>query len=170
MFYNFKKILDGIDTYNNTKSVADPNSNIVALSPTDPTRYFDYGKFDLHGLIDYGEDGLGVNLEWELPHPNFYWIADSHLGYDYRLHRARQFDTVFASHKPSIERMIKDGIDPAKIHYLPWAAEPMCYKPFPIIEKWEWCFIGYLNNAFRIDLIDKFCREWPPIQGKGYFE
>lgn len=169
MMYNFKKLLDGIDTYVDPSKMTDTKGNIVAMSPCDPKRYGDNGVFDLHGLIDYGEDGLNLPLDWELPHPNFYWIADSHLGYDYRLKRAKQFDHVFASHKPSIERMIKDGIDPAKISYLPWAAEPMCYKPFPIIERWNWAFVGYLNNDFRIDLVDLFCKEWPPILGQGYF-
>lgn len=168
MMYNFKKLLDGVDAYSNPGLMKDTQGNAVALSAINPKNYGDHGNYDLHGLIDWGEDGLGVPLDWELPHPNFYWIADSHLGYDYRLKRARQFDTVFASHKPSIERMVSDGIPREKIHYLPWAAEPMCYKPFPIVEKWDWCFIGYLNNQFRIDLVDKFCKEFP-VGEKGYF-
>lgn len=168
MMYNFKKLLDGVETYGAPEKMTDPTGNIVALSPADPTRYGDHGKFDLHGLIDYGEDGLGINLDWELPHPNFYWIADSHLGFEYRLKRARQFDIIFASHKPSIERMVKAGIDPAKIHYLPWAAEPMCYKPFPVAERWDWSFIGYLNNPFRIELVDRFCKEFG-VGDNGYF-
>lgn len=167
MMYNFKKLLEGIDAYMKPSLMADSTGNIVPLSAIDPKHYGDFGKFDLHGLIDWGEDGLGLPLDWEIPHPNFYWIADSHLGYDYRLKRAKQFDYVFASHKPSIERMIKDGIPADRIRYLPWAAEPMCYKPYPIIEKWDWAFIGYLNNDFRIDLVDRFCKEWP-VGDKGY--
>lgn len=165
MAYNFKKLLDGVDAYGDPTKMQDNTGNIVCLSPIDPTSQ--YGKFDLNLLIDYGEDGLHIPLDWKIPSPNAYWIADSHLGYDYRLKRAREFDTVFASHKPSIERMIKDGIPAEKIHYLPWAAESMCYKPFSIIEKYDWCFIGHLNNEFRIDLVDRFCKEWP-LGEKGY--
>lgn len=167
LMYNFKKLLDGIDAYEKPSLMTDPTGNIVPLSAIDPKSYGDFGKFDLHGLVDWGEDGLGLPLDWEIPHPNFYWIADSHLGYDYRLKRARQFDTIFASHKPSIERMVADGIPRERIHYLPWAAEPMCYRPYPIVEKWDWCFIGHLNNEFRIDLVDRFCKEWP-VGEKGY--
>jgi len=167
MMYNFKKLLDGKDCYTNPSLMTDPAGNVVPLSAIDPQNYGDFGNFDLHGLIDWGEDGLGLPLDWKLPHPNFYWIADSHLGYDYRLKRAREFDTVFASHKPSIERMVADGIPREKIHYLPWAAEPMCYRPYPIIEKYDWSFIGHLNNQFRIDLVDRFIREWP-LGDKGY--
>src|SRR5580698_11499257 len=106
MMYNFKKLLDGKDCYANPGAMTDPTGNIVPLSAVDPQHYGDFGNFDLHGLIDWGEDGLGLPLDWKLPHPNFYWIADSHLGYDYRLRRAKEFDTIFASHKPSIARMI----------------------------------------------------------------
>ena len=170
LMYNFKQLLDGgnaKELYDTPAKMMGTAGNIVALSAIDPDKYGDFGKFDLHGLVDWGEDGLGVNLDWELPHPNFYWIADSHLGYDYRLKRARQFDTIFVSHKPSIERLVQDGIPREKIHYLPWAAEPMCYKPYPIIEKYDWCFIGYLNNEFRISLVDRFCKEWP-VGERGY--
>lgn len=165
LHYNFKKLLDGVDVYGNPMRMREDGGNIVSLSPIDP--YHQFGKFDLYGLVDYGEDGLNIPLDWKLPSPNFYWIADSHLGYDYRLKRAKEFDVVFASHKPSIEKLIRDGIPSEKIHYMPWAAEPMCYKPFPIIEKYDWCFIGHLNNPQRIALVDRFCKEWP-LGEKGY--
>lgn len=163
--YNLKKLLDGTDAYADPRQIQVDTGNVTCLSPVDPHKH--YGKFDLNGLIDYGEDGLGISLDWEIPHPNFYWIADSHLGYDYRLKRAREFDHVFASHKPSIEKMIADGIPAEKIHYMPWAAEPMCYKPFPIVQKYDWCFIGHPNNPFRIELLDRFVKEFP-LGEKGY--
>jgi O-antigen biosynthesis protein len=167
LMYNLKKLLDGVDVYHAPSEINNTDSNAVSISAIHPKHYADSGKYDLHGLVDWGEDGLGVNLDWELPHPNFYWIADSHLGYDYRLKRAREFDFVFASHKPSITRLIADGIPRERIHYLPWAAEPMCYKPFPIAERWDWCFIGYLNNEDRISLVERFCQQWP-VGEKGY--
>lgn len=163
MSYNLRKLLDGKDALLvNTMS---DKENVVHIQPNMPISGL--GTFDLNILVDHGEDGLNVPLDWELPHPNAYWIADSHLGYDYRLQRAKQFDFVFASHKPSIERLIKDGIPAEKIHYLPWAAETACYRPIPIIEKYDWCFIGHMNNEFRIDLVDRFCKEWP-LGEKGY--
>jgi hypothetical protein len=165
LFYNYKKLLDGMDAYADPNLMKNDTGNIVALSPVDPFSHF--GSFDLNGLVDYGEDGLGIPLDWEIPHPNFYWIADSHRGYEYRLNRAKQFDTIFMSHKPSIEKFIKDGIPAEKIHYMPWAAEPMAYKPFSIMEKYNWCFIGHLTHYDRIALCDRFCKEWP-LGEKGY--
>lgn len=162
--YNLRKLLDGSDPLKDKKAM-NMNENVVHLSPINPTHT--NGKFDLHVLIDYGEDGLHIPLDWEIPHPNAYWIADSHLGYDYRLRRAKQFDHVFVSHKPSIAKLVSDGVSYEKIHYMPWAAEPDVYRPVPIIEKWDWCFIGHLNNDFRVDLIDRFCKEWP-VGDRGY--
>lgn len=162
--YNLRKILDGQDALN-TRCMDRGDGNVVHIQPNEPTKQL--GKFDLHVLIDHGEDGIGVPLDFEVPKPNLYWVADSHLGFDYRLWRAKQFDHVWISHKPSIQKFIDGGIDPKKIRYMPWAAEHGCYKPYPIIEKYDWCFIGHLNNQFRIDLIDRFCKEWP-LGDKGY--
>lgn len=161
--YNFRKLLDGRDALKG--QVMMDQNNVHHIQPNMPKPGM--GKFDLNILVDHGEDGLPVPLDWTVPRPNAYWVADSHLGYDYRLRRAKEFDHVFVSHKPSIEKFIKDGIDPQKIHYMPWAAEHECYKPFPIIEKYDWCFIGHMNNQFRIDLVDRFCKEWP-LGEKGY--
>lgn len=158
MNYNLRKLLDGRTPSADNRFIQ-TTDNVAHLSPINPINL--NGKFDLHVLVDYGEDGLAIPLDWEIPHPNAYWVADSHLGYEYRLKRAKQFDHVFVSHKPSIEKFIQDGIPAEKIHYLPWAAEPDVYRPVSIIEKWDWCFIGHMNNDFRIDLIDRFCREWP---------
>lgn len=159
LFYNFKKLLDGVDAYGNPSLIQNDTGNIVALSPIDPTSH--YGKFDLNLLVDYGEDALGIPLDWELPHPSAYWVSDAHIGYDYRLKRAKQMDYVFVAQKAFIDQFVRDGIPREKIHYLPHAAESMCYKPFPVMEKWDWCFIGHLSNEFRIDLVDRFCKEWP---------
>jgi hypothetical protein len=162
--YNLRKLLDGKDSLQNPDVMAENVGNVVRIQPNMPMDTL--GSFDLNILIDHGEDGLNVPLDFVVPHPNAYWIADSHLGYDYRLRRAREFDHVFASHSPSIEKLVKDGIPREKVHYMPWAAENSCYKPYSILEKWEWCFIGHMNNSDRVQLLDRFCREWPVgIQG-----
>lgn len=163
--YNLRKLLDGDDALKNKSVMKKDSGNVVHIQPNEPTKLL--GNFDLHVLIDHGEDAIGVPLDFRLPSPNLYWISDSHLGFEYRLERAKQFDRVWASHKPSIKKFIDAGIDPAKISYMPWAAEHECFKPYPIIEKYDWCFIGHLNNQFRINLLDRFCKEWP-LGSNGY--
>jgi O-antigen biosynthesis protein len=165
MNYNLRKLLDGKDAQKDPDIMAGNTGNVVRVQPniTMETN----GSFDLNLLIDHGEDGINAPLDFEVPHPNAYWIADSHLGYPYRLRRAKEFDFVFASHSPSIEKLVKDGIPREKIHYLPWAAEHTCYRPYPVLEKWNWCFIGHINNEFRLELLDRFCREFP-VGIEGY--
>lgn len=166
--YNLRKLINGENVLKNPGLIHDDSKNIVHLSPINPTKQ--HGFFDLNILVDYGEDGLGIPLDWKIPKPNCYWAFDTHVSpgsYKYRLDRARDFDHVFLCHDGQIKDFIRDGIPREKIHYLPVAAEPDCYRPYPILEKWDWCFIGHLNNDFRIDLIDRFCREWP-LGEKGY--
>lgn len=168
--YNLRKILNGQTlTDLNNGGMLNEDSNAVHLSPINKTAQ--HGTFDLNVLVDYGEDSLGIPLDWELPHPSVYWAFDTHIddkGYQYRLNRAKQFDHVFLCHKAQIEPFIRDGIDPQKIHYLPVAAEMDCYRPYPIMPKWDWCFIGHLNSEHRIDLVDRFVKEFGLGDGKGY--
>lgn len=163
MSYNFRKILNG------KSEISNDSDNVVHLSPINPTQQ--HGKFDLNVLVDYGEDNLGIPLDWKLPSPNVYWAFDTHIdekGYKYRLERAKQFDHVFLCHKAQMNDFIRDGIAPEKISYLPVAAEPDCYRPYPIMKKWDWCFIGHLNSTHRIDLVDRFIKEFGLGDGKGY--
>jgi spore maturation protein CgeB len=121
----------------------------------------EFGRFDLNILVDYGEDALDIPLDWEIPHPSAYWVSDAHLGYKYRMERAKQFDFVFVAQKAFIPAFIDDGIDPKKIFYLPHAFEPDVYKPTATIEKTDWCFVGHPNSEHRIDLLDRFIKEFP---------
>lgn len=170
VLWNLRKILNG-ETFEDLQSARgfSDGTNVSHLSPINPTKQ--HGTFDLNVLIDYGEDNLGIPLDWEIPHPNIYWAFDTHIdekGYQYRLNRAKQFDHVFLCHKAQIADFIRDGIDPKKIHYLPVATEPDCYHPYPIMKKWDWCFIGHLNSSNRIDLADRFVKEFDLGDGKGY--
>lgn len=151
--YNLRKLLDG-DT--NLKKA---DGNVVHLWPQNHPE--DYGTFDLNLWVDYGEDVLGLPLDWYPPSPNAYWVSDAHIGYDYRMNTAKKFDHVFVAQREFIEPFVRDGVASEKIHYLPHAFEPDCYKPYDIINKWDWSFIGYLNSPHRIDLLDRMCKEFP---------
>lgn len=158
----FRNILNG------KVDMGDGDGNVVHLWPGQHNDKF--GKFDLNIMADWGEDALGVPLDWEIPHPSAYWVSDAHINekaYSYRMNRAKQFDFVFVCQEAFIDQFVADGIPREKIFFLPHCVEPSCYKPFPIIERWDWCFIGHMNNDFRIDLVDRFCKEWT-IGEKGY--
>jgi len=163
MSYNFRKILNGKVEINND------SDNVVHLSPINPTAQ--HGTFDLNVLVDYGEDNLSIPLDWKIPSPNVYWAFDTHIdekGFKYRLERARQFDRVYLCHKAQINDFIRAGISPERISYLPVAAEPDSYRPYAVMEKWDWCFIGHLNSEHRIDLVQRFVTEFGLDEDKGY--
>src|SRR5690348_12854243 len=85
--YNLRKILNGQTKEQIAAQPSfDDGSNVVHLSPINPTSQ--HGEFDFNLLVDYGEDNLGIPLDWEIPHPNAYWAFDTHIdskGFEYRL-------------------------------------------------------------------------------------
>ena len=154
--YNMRKILDGNPDLSKT------DGNVVHLWPGNHPE--DFGNFDLNIWIDYGEDALGLPLDWYPSSPNAYWVSDAHINepaYKYRMETAKKFDHVFVAQREFIESFVRDGVSREKIHYLPHAFEPDCYKPYDIINKWDWCFIGHPNSPHRIDLLDRLCKEFP---------
>lgn len=156
MNYNLRKLLcDNTD-------MADSTGNVVHLWPNKTVE--NYGKFDLHLWVDYGEDALGLPLDWYPPSPSAYWVSDAHINeaaYKYRMETAKKFDHVLVAQKVFIDQFVADGVPRGKIHYLPHAFEPDCYKPYDIINKWDWIFIGHPNSQHRIDLLDRLCKEFP---------
>lgn len=164
--YNLRKLLNGCKTQEEVKAnMSNQDMNVRHLMPWGDTSRF--GQYDLHLLIDHGEDALGVPLDFEYPHPNAYWTSDTHLGYEHRLKTAKKFDYVFCAQKRAMEEFIRDGVDQKKVFFLPHAAETDCYRPLPIVERWKWCFIGHLNSEHRINLLDRFSKEWP-LGEEGY--
>lgn len=151
---NNKRSLDEVRT-----DVKDDTGNVVHLWPINKPE--DFGKFDLNLLVDHGEDAIGVPLDWKIPSPSAYWVSDAHLGYEYRMNRAKQFDYVFCCQPQFIEQFERDGIPREKLFFLPHAYEPLVYKPHSILKKWDWAFIGHLNSQKRISLLDRMCKEVP---------
>lgn len=158
--YNMRKILEGVDPMKNPDVMSNDKGNVVHLWPTRKDTK-SHGKFDLHILVDHGEDALPVEQDFDYPHPNAYWVSDAHIGYDYRFKTAKKFDFVFCCQRKEMEQFEKDGIPKEKLFYLPHTVEPDCYRPFPILERWDWAFIGHLNSNHRIDLMDRMCKEFP---------
>ena len=149
----FRRLLNGKQDF------GDQTGNVVHLWPTNNPK--DYGNFDLHVWVDHGEDALNVPTDWMPPSPNAYWVSDAHLGYDYRLKMAKKFDYVFCCQRKAMAEFERDGVPREKLFFLPHAVEPTAYFPHDIIEKWDWAFIGHLNCDARIDLLDRFCKEFP---------
>lgn len=120
-----------------------------------------FGKFDYHFWVDWGEDGLPWK-EWSIPKDGgktIYVASDTHLGRDYRMNKAKQFDFAFFNQK--------EAADEAGAVWLPHAAEPLAYPHIEILKKFDVCFIGHMqdvvnyNGFTRTDALDRLFKEVP---------
>jgi len=138
------------------------------LAPKEDVKLF--GEYDLHLDVDWGEDGLASIIPYKLidaPRPNVYWASDTHLGFDYRLEKAKKFDHVFCAQKQAVIDFNREGI-PAE--WLPHAFEPRAYQdistgtpiPFSYASKdYDVAFVGHVNSPNRVDFLDRMFREFP---------
>jgi hypothetical protein len=134
----------------------------------------EWGKFDLHLWVDWGEDALTGALPYkpikmnEL-HPSIYITSDTHLGYDYRLNKAKEFDHVFCNQIRAVDEFDKDGV---KAQFLPHAVEPQAYPNEPVaIKKYDIGFVGYVTFEKRAQMLDRLFKEFPNFwYGQRLFE
>lgn len=133
-----------------------------------------FGKFHLTFWIDYGEDGLPVDHNWKIPETGgktIYVSSDTHItdeGREYRFKKARQFDYVFFNQKQALEEYLQtDHPKNQHVSWLPHAAEPQAYPKIDIIQKYDVCFVGHVqetvnyNGLTRVDALDRLFKEFP---------
>lgn len=131
-------------------------------------------KADLYLWVDWGEDALTGILPYapismrDL-HPSVYVTSDTHLGYDYRLKKAREFDYVFCNQVRAVEEFARDGV---LAHFLPHAVEPRAYPNKPVaMKKWDIGFVGFVTFEKRVVMLDRMFREFPNFWfGQRLFE
>jgi len=133
-----------------------------------------HGKFDLHLWIDWGEDALTsmlpyVPISMSNLHPSAYVTSDTHLGFDYRLAKAREFDYVFCNQIRAVEEFAAKGV---KAEWLPHAVEPKAYPNKPVaIKKYDIGFVGFVSFMKRAEMLDRLFREFPNFYyGQKLFE
>lgn len=146
-YYNVLKHKLGLDT--------------VHLSPQGDTSNF--GKFDVHFWVDWGEDGLPWQ-EWEVPKDGgktVYIASDTHLGREYRFNKAKKFDLAYFNQLSAANEFEHS------CKWLPHAAEPQAYPKIDIIKKYDVCFIGHVqetpnyNGFTRVEALDRLFAEFP---------
>lgn len=147
-----------------------------------------FGKFDLHFWVDWGEDGLPWQ-EWYPPKDGgktIYVASDTHLDGGYRLKKAERFDHAFFNQQAGLDDFVKREFQqrptadwPISAQWLPHAAEPLAYPRIEILKKYDLCFIGHVNGENRIEALDRMFREFPnfyygarhpAFPGKNLFE
>lgn len=133
-------------------------------------------KHDFYLYVDDGRDGL----EWECPHPNAYWAVDTHLGYEYRLKKAKGFDHVFCAQREGAEKMRRDLVLQAE--WLPLACHPPANPNLSelmvhpdrdrllsqgVDKAHDVVFVGFINYATRegfnnrLDYLHVMCEKFP---------
>jgi glycosyltransferase involved in cell wall biosynthesis len=147
---------------------------VVHLTSEDTGDLPRFGKFDLHLWIDWGEDALMHLLPYKPMdmsafHPSAYVTSDTHLGFDYRLNKAREFDFVFCNQIRAVEDFAKAGV---KARWLPHAVEPKAYPNTPAaIPKYDVGFVGFVSFLKRAEMLDRVFREFPNFwYGQRLFE
>ena len=134
----------------------------------------EWGKFDLFLWVDWGEDALTSMLPYKPInmknlHPSVYVASDTHLGYDYRMNKAKEFDHVFVNQKVAVGEFAKDGVTAS---WLPHAVEPKAYPNAPVaIKKYDIGFVGYATFEKRADMLDRMFAAFPNFYfGQALFE
>lgn len=148
--------------------------DVTHLTSEDTGDLENFGRFDMHMWVDWGEDALAGVLPYQpmslsLRHPSVYITSDTHLGYDYRLSKAREFDHVFCNQIRAVEEFERDGV---KAQWLPHAVEPKAYPNAPAaIKKYDIGFVGYVTFRKRAEMLDRMFREFPNFWfGQRLFE
>lgn len=131
-----------------------------------------FGTWDLNFEADWGEDALKGILPYKpcaIPSPSVFWHSDSHLGYEWRLEKAKRTDWNFVAQKADAERFKAAGIK--NVFYMPHAVEPMAYPYIASLKKYDIGFIGHINSENRIEALDRMFREFPNFfYGQRLFE
>jgi len=140
-----------------------PGIEVTHLIPNGDISKF--GKADLNIWVDWGEDALTNILNYtpfECPRPSAYVTSDTHLGYEYRLNKAKEFDYVFCNQKRAVEEFARDGISTEKLHFHMHAVEPKAYPNKPVaIKKYDIGFIGFVTFKKRAEMLDRMFKEFP---------
>lgn len=131
-------------------------------------------SYDMYLWVDWGEDGLGDFLPYEPISveglaPSVYIASDTHLGFDYRLKKAKEFTHVFCNQKGAVEEFASYGV---KATWLPHAVEPRAYtSEVSYTRKYDVCFVGHVGSEKRATQLDTFFREFPNFwYGQAFFE
>ena len=134
------------------------------------------GKFDAHLWVDWGEDAVAsigalpfTPVDMSSLDNTIYIASDTHLGFKYRVDKAKQFKKVYVNQIDAVDLFAKEGVE---AEWLPHAIEPQAYPSLPLaIKKYDVCFIGFVGFLKRAKFLDKILKRYPNFYyGQHFFE
>jgi len=135
---------------------------------------FNGDLYDAILWVDWGEDAIGDCLPYRpIDMSNYdntiYITSDTHLGYDYRMNKAKEFKKVYTNQIDAVGLFEKDGVEAT---WLPHAVEPMAYPDKPLcIKKYDIGFVGFVTFEKRAIFLDRMLKEFPNFYvGQHFFE
>jgi hypothetical protein len=133
------------------------------------TRYTPKGKLPEHDFYICMDDGRD-DIPWLPPRPCGYYATDTHLGWDFRFAKAKEFDIVWCAQLPAVGKMREAGIN---AHWMPLGCNPIAHPTREEMElrgmsvsnaDFDIGFVGHLqppDQSGRIELLDRLFREFP---------
>lgn len=120
---------------------------------------------DLYLFVD--DDGEYPAPTWA--RPRTFWAIDTHLGFERRLARARDFDWVYAAQKNGAERLRREGV--ASAEWLPLACDAEIHGRCAEGDAFDVAFVGNVFPGPRADLLRILAERFPKtFVGNRYFE
>ena len=165
--------------FNSVKYQLGLGDDVIRLTtPLEQER--DIPAADLYIHIDDGRD----DLKWSPPENSAYYAIDTHLGYDFRKEKAKQFKYVYCAQKEGAERMRDDGISQAT--WLTLACNSMAHPNlmemmshpgksqllgnWTLNKEWDVGFVGFVGRSegdgyncrveWLTSLFDEFKNSW----------
>lgn len=125
-------------------------------------------KADCYISIDDGRD----DISWIPPRPNAFWAIDTHLGYEFRLWKAKQFDRSYTAQKDAAAQFCREGLT---CDWLPLACSPehhpsvreLAEAGVDVEKIFNVAFVGFLNDTTgpgfnnRLEYLDRLFSEIP---------
>ncbi|MBM4145211.1 MAG: glycosyltransferase [Nitrospira sp.] len=121
--------------------------------------------FDLYLNID---DSFRYILPSHL-RPSAWWVIDTHLQYEWDLHKAKTFDHVFTAQKDGARKLSADGV--ANVSWIPLACDPEIHHEYDLPKKWDICFVGNVFPGPRERMLTVIQAQFSNIFiGNKYFD
>ena len=95
------------------------------------------------------------------------YLIDSHLAFDLHLELAKDYDIVFAAHKPAVEMFKERGIE--NVFWVPPACDPDLHENKAEEKKYDVGFVGSSSQE-RVDLLNKLGQRFNTYYERCFLE